>query len=315
MTAEPSSLPVVTIESRSSGATASGTPYTRFALTWAGSNAYVYAPDSTARNTHTVYVALLHGRANSREFAEGILGVGVRDAALDAGWVVSCLTSDATWGNDIFIGHLQALYNWAGHRWWLDSTITAGHSMGGMASLVVGERRPLPGLAGVASINGMIDTQAYRDTTTLTAYGASSWDDLLVKQAGHDPVRDDPEGWRGLPIWLTDNGGDGSTAKADLFVSRAVTPDLIERHTGTHTHVQNPFDADLQAWVTSLAPAYTADQTAEWVAVPMWDGWESKLVSTAPYTSGAVFTNGSGAVLMTTSGTWASISLAERAGA
>ena len=261
--------------SRATGTTPGGTAHVRIDLAFGARLAYVYVPTRVAAWTHTTMLSIIHGATGDRTFAEGALGKPHLDAALDRGWIAVAPSTGDTWGNAQAMTDLRNLYNYVASRWWIDNTVTVGHSMGGMASVVVGGRSELPDLAGVASINGMLDTQDYHSPQTLTAYGAATWEELPAKQAGYDPVRDDPERWRGLPVCLVSSTGDTSARQADLFVGRAVTPELIEHLSGTHSHLQNPFAVQLDAFLASLAPAYMDGQPITTQPVPKWPGWDT----------------------------------------
>lgn len=292
------------------GTTALGTAYTRHDITFVNRDAYVYAPTRTTAWTHTSLLFIIHGMTGTRAFAEEPLGLPHLEMALDRGWVVISASNGNLWGNQQVMTDFRNLYEYAARRWWIDHTITYGHSMGGMASLVVGGRAEVPDLAGVGSLNGMIDTQSYRSYTILDAFNASTWEELLVKQAGHDPVRDDPARWADLPVLLITTPSDGSLAQAEGFIDRAVTPETITHVNGSHTHVQNPFIAEVNAWLAGLAPEYVEGQEIGSQPVPKWPGWDGGVEQPTPVPGGAgVFdTSGAEVSLFTTSGTPVSLS-------
>lgn len=292
------------------GTTTLGTAYTRHDVTFVNRDAYVYAPTRTTAWTHTSLLFIIHGMTGTRAFAEEPLGLPHLEMALDRGWIVVSASNGNLWGNQQVMTDFRNLYEYAARRWWIDHTITYGHSMGGMASLVVGGRAEVPDLAGVGSLNGMIDTQAYHSDTTLSAFNASTWEELLVKQAGYDPVRDDPARWADLPVLLITTPSDGSLAQAEDFIDRAVTPETITHVNGSHTHVQNPFVAEVNTWLASLAPEYVDGQEIGQQPVPKWPGWddEPEPPTPGPAGSGVFDTSGAEVSLFTTSGARVSLS-------
>ena len=291
---------------RATGTTPGGTPYARIDLAFGARLAYVYVPTRVTAWTHTSLLHVIHGMTGTRTFAEGALGKPILDAALDRGWIVASASNGNTWGNPQAMTDLRNLYEYVAMRWWIDHTLTFGHSMGGMASMVVGGRREVPSLAAVVSLNGMIDTQDYGDSTTLTSYGASDWTDLLAKQAGHDPVRDDPARWANLPIMLIDTLTDTSKRQSDLFISRSTTPAFITQATHTGGHMDNPKVAETLAFLAANAPAYIDGQTIDTQPVPKWPGWDDGSPAPGGGSSG-LYRNGAEVSLYDTTGQSATI--------
>ena len=194
------SRPPATILDRSPGETASGTEYTRYSISAEGREAYVYEPAHVAPYEHTSMLFLVHGMAASRESAEVGAFLAQRDAALDRGAIVAAASHGNLWGSQRVMDDLANVYDWAAHRYWIDSVAMFGHSMGGMGVVVAASRNPVPNLTGVISMNGMIDVYEYGDQTTLSSYGVASWAELPAAMAGHDPVNDPASNWASVNI-------------------------------------------------------------------------------------------------------------------
>lgn len=295
-----------TILGRSSGITGSGGEYIRYSIATNGREAYVYEPARVRRNEHTSMLILVHGMASSREAAEGGPFGEQRDAALDAGFIVAAPSTGNLWGNQQVMSDLATVYDWAAHRYWIDAVTMFGHSMGGMGVVVAAARKPVPDLAAVVSWNGVLDTHEFGGEYPLGAYGATDYDDLLAKQAGHDPMRDPASNWAGANILFIATPTDGTRAMAEAFIARAETPETLTTLFHASNHNANPHAAEASAYLLAAMPPYDPDQDEPThYPVPAWpDAPDPQPIGGGGQaSSGAHLTTGVPAHLYTTSGT------------
>ena len=299
------SRPPATILDRSPGETASGTEYARYSISAEGREAYVYEPAHVAPYEHTSMLLLVHGMAASRESAEVGAFLAQRDAALDQGIVVGAASHGNLWGNQRVMDDLANVYDWAARRHWIDSVAMFGHSMGGMGVIVAASRHPVPALAGVACMNGMIDVYEYASPFTLSAYGVSTWDELPAAMAGHDPVNDPASNWAGVNVLFIATPSDGTRAMAEAFIARAATPETIDALYGTHGHNDNPFLEETSSWLSGVMVPYDPAQAPPThYPVPGWDDEPDPAPIPPPASDyrGLRFTDGTPAGLYLTSG-------------
>lgn len=296
--------PPATILNRTTGATSTGQEYTRFSLSIEGRLAYVYAPARVGLYEHASLLFLVHGMASSRDAAEAGEFQKQRDAALDRGAIVAAASHGNLWGNQQVMDDLANVYDWAAHRYWIDSVAMFGHSMGGMGVVVAASRKPVPNLAGVVSMNGMIDVYEYGDPYPLSAYGVSSWAELPAAMAGHDPVNDPASNWAGANLLFIATPSDGTRAMAEAFIARAATPETIDALYGTHNHNTNPFTSEAAAWLAGVMLPYDPDQAEPThYPVPAWpDAPEPSPIGGGSPGSGLYRTDGTPVALYTTAG-------------
>lgn len=298
------SRPFATILNRIPGETASGTEYMRYSISIEGREAYVYEPAHVALYEHTSLLLLVHGMTGSRESAEVGAFLTQRDAALDQGIVVGAASHGNLWGNQQVMDDLANVYDWAARRYWIDSVSMFGHSMGGMGVIVAASRHPVPTLAGVVCMNGMIDAYEYASPFTLGAYGVPTWAELPAAMVGHDPVNDPSGNWEGESILFIATSSDGSRGMAEAFISRAVTPEKIDTLYGTHGHNDNPFAGEAAAWLSGAMVPYDPDQVEPThYPVPAWpDAPEPSPIRGGSPGPGIFDTSGAEVSLFTTGG-------------
>ena len=295
------------IRDETTGTTANGTQYTRFDLKFLNREAYALAPKATALWTHTTLLTVVHGMTGDRNTYSVASTWPIVQAALDRGWVVLSASHGNNWGNSYTMSGIQDGYNWAARRWWIDRNLLFGHSMGGMSVTVATGRKVIPDIAGTITLNAMLDVYDYRSPYTLSAYGATSWDDLPAKIVGHDPMSDPAEWWRDAPFLIVDTPSDTSLRQSDKFIARSVTPSVITHQTGSHGHNDNPFISEEVAWMDGRAPRYATGQAQGSQPVPKWDGWDVA-PAPAPSGSGVYWSDGREASLYRGDGTLARLS-------
>ncbi|XNZ00660.1 hypothetical protein ACL90Y_01195 [Micrococcus luteus] len=141
-----------------------------------------------------------------------------------------------------------------------DVAVLHGYSMGGMAAYNLSGGGLLRGLAGVVVVNGTVDSLASNSLPAIReAYGAADDGELLRRQAGYDPARDDPARWAGIPMFLSYSTGDAAVPAqrhGEVFVGRAATPERIVYRVGTNGHadVAGFRHPEVLAWIESLPP-------------------------------------------------------------
>lgn len=294
-------------ESRETLTTPGGTPYEKVLLNFAGQRALAYAPATTTPRTHTALVLMCHGYVDRYTWIDPTAttthGVAAAMSHVDQGWiVVSHDLHRNNWGNDDAISDLMDCYQWAASIWWIDDVILQGFSMGGMTTYNALGARVLPDVTGAVTVNGVVDIRTNWLDEAYRVYGGMNVDQLGEYMIGHDPARDDPDRWAGVPIFMSSSPNDTvcpTPVQAQVFYDRATTPDLIEFRTHTSGHLaQASFMVpEVTAWLTALVPPYESGQTPTGTPVPNWPD------DPPPVGSGVALTDGTPVVLATTDGT------------
>lgn len=246
--------------------TADGTAYLRFDLRVDGRQAYAYAPmnrDGALVARSPLAVLHFHGSGSSRANVENPVMSGFRDAAMDRGWVLGAPSTGNTFGNADALGLGMALHGWLVEEFAPAATVLHGFSMGGMAAYNASGRGLVPDLAGVVVVNGTVDSLASNSLPTIReVYGAADDAELLRRQAGHDPARDEPSRWAGIPMFLSYSTGDAAVPAGrhgEVFMARAATPEHIVYRVGAngHSDVSGFRHPEVLEWIESL-PALAA---------------------------------------------------------
>ena len=268
-----------TQQSATQRTTPHGTGYTDLRLMFADQPAIAYVPDTITEPA--TLVIMCHGYQDDYTWIDPAAtpryGAPTALAFVDQGWIViSHRNHGDSWGNDDAMSDVMDCYAWAAGRWPLRNLFIEGFSMGGMLTYNTVGNRLLPVTAAV-TINGVVDAQRTWRTQLYGIYGGSTVAELTANMAGHDPLRDDPARWAGVPFFMTSSPNDTATPTpyhAQKFYDRAATPDLIEfrTHQGSHTQDTSFMVDDVVAW---LAEAATHPGSGLWTTsgteVRLWD--------------------------------------------
>lgn len=243
--------------------TAEGTPFLRFDGRVGEERFYAHAPlnrDGALIVQADVAVLHFHGAGASRTNLDNREMRAFRDAALDRGWVLGAPSTGMAFGNAHALALGLAVHGWLVREFAPGATVLHGYSMGGMAAYNLSGGGLLRGLAGVVVVNGTVDSLASNSLPAIReAYGAADDGELLRRQAGYDPARDDPARWAGIPMFLSYSTGDAAVPAqrhGEVFVGRAATPERIVYRVGTNGHadVAGFRHPEVLAWIESLPP-------------------------------------------------------------
>lgn len=241
--------------------TAAGTPYLRFDGRVGQDRFYAHAPlnrDGALIARVDLAVLHFHGSGASRTNLDNQEMRGFRDAALDRGWVLGAPSTGNTFGNADALALGRAVHGWLVREFAPAATVLHGFSMGGMAAYNAAGRGLVPDLAGVVVVNGTVDSLASNSLPTIReVYGAADDAELLERQAGYDPARDEPSRWAGIPMFLSYSTGDAAVPAerhGEVFLARAATPEHIVYRVGAngHSDVSGFCHPEVLAWIESL---------------------------------------------------------------
>lgn len=264
MPEQPAAADAVQILDSTELRTASGTGFLRFDGRVGDQRFYAHAPlnrDGALIAHADLAVLHFHGSGASRTNMDNREMVAFRDAALDRGWVLGAPSTGNTFGNPDALALGAAVLGWLRHEFSSSATVLHGYSMGGMAAYNLSGRGMVPDLAGVVVVNGTVDSLASNSLPTIReAYGAADDAELLERQAGHDPARDDAARWAHLPMFLSYSTGDAAVPAqrhGEVFMARAATPEHIVYRVGTNGHADvSGFRApEVLEWIESLPAA------------------------------------------------------------
>lgn len=307
-------FPPAVLRSSSSLKTSSGMDFTRRDVTINNELGHVYVPSGVKSYMETRLVIACHGVASKPSFMEASQFTPNLDAFIERGWVVASHTAGGNaWGNERAMQGNAATYDYVAREWFINKVLVMGFSMGGLTTLNITGRKVVPRVVGAITVNGVVDTHTF-DQGVWSHYGASSWNDMIVKQAGYDPMRDDPQRWAGLPVLQIAGSGDSTchpSEHAEPFAARAATPELIQTHIGPWGHLNGPFAPEVAtAFADTLMEPFDANQVP-----PMDDplpGWPDETApepepepepgAPPPLGSGAWRTDGTPATLSLTNG-------------
>ena len=305
-------------EERTEHETPAGTGYSRRVLNFAGQRALAYVPDGVAPATHTAVALMCHGFADSHEWIDPAAppshGAASALSFVDQGWVViSHHLHGNNWGSDVAIADLLDCYVWAASTWWIDDVILLGFSMGGMTVYNALGHQALPDVAAAVTVNGVVDIRTNWLNEAYRVYGGLNETELGLYMQGHDPARDDPARWAGVPLFISSSPNDTdcpTPEQAQVFYDRAATPDVIEFRTHTRGHLaQESFMvSDVLDWLGPRVPAYDEGQSPSGTPHPFWKRDDPPPVEGE---SGMYLTSGAPAALFTTAGVPLDVNRAE----
>ena len=182
--------------------------------------------------------------------------------------------------------------------------ILLGFSMGGMTVYNALGHQALPDVAAAVTVNGVVDIRTNWLNEAYRVYGGLNETELGLYMQGHDPARDDPARWAGVPLFISSSPNDTdcpTPEQAQVFYDRAATPDVIEFRTHTRGHLaQESFMvSDVLDWLGPRVPAYDEGQSPSGTPHPFWKRDDPPPVEVE---SGLYLTSGAPAALFTTTG-------------
>lgn len=231
--------------SATTGTTAGGTAWRRARIQPNGSSdrMTVCAPASVADGAPVRLVIAFHGTGGSDATVDSGNGQTVRDALLDAGYVVVAGQLGAnTWGNAESMAHLANLYAWCAARWQVTDTALFGQSQGGGVAWVATRRKLLPTLRAVAGLAPALNFQWVSDSGSSSAdiraaYGATAGT-FGVQSAAYAPFAGAAADYAGVHYKLWTSLEDTTTPKAlhaDQFAARGLAAQAASLETVTVT--------------------------------------------------------------------------------
>ncbi|MEE2058990.1 hypothetical protein [Rhodococcus artemisiae] len=142
--------------------------------------ATVCAPVALEDGADVKLVIATHGTNGSDATMDSGNGKTVRDALLDAGYVVVAgQLGENTWGNAEAMTHMANLYEWCADLWNVTDTMFFGQSQGGGVVMVATRRKIIPTLRAVAAVAPALNFQWVSDSGSSSAdiraaYGANA---------------------------------------------------------------------------------------------------------------------------------------------
>jgi pimeloyl-ACP methyl ester carboxylesterase len=175
----------------------------------------------------------------------------MRDALLEAGYVVVSPYHEATFGNADSQSRIQRARSYVGNVWDVSGTVLMGFSMGGGISAAALHRRTLPDVRGAFLTAPLLDwSQVYltrhddftyqASAALFAAYGATDQESFLVNCSGYDPMQQPARAYAGIRALVRSSPEDTSIdqrtnalAWVDLVQDQAAEVDYTEV-TGEH---------------------------------------------------------------------------------
>ncbi|MCZ4649466.1 hypothetical protein O4106_21835 [Rhodococcus pyridinivorans] len=294
------------------GTTTAGTAYRRARVFPNGSDdrATVYAPSALADGASTRLVVATHGTGGSDATLDSGDGAKVRDALLDAGYVVVAGNLHGnTWGNAVGMADLANLYAWCSTVWNVTDTMFFGQSQGGGVVTVATRRKVIPTLRAVAAVAPAVNYQWVSDSGSSSAAIRAAFDATAAtfaeKSSPYAPFAAVPADYAGMHVKLWASPEDTTTPKAqhsDRFSALGLTSRMasfgVTTVTGEHLSTDHyrpgevvDFYADaLAAGNIDPGPATPASTTrvwdgTQWVPreVRVWTGTEWRLSTPTVY--------------------------------
>lgn len=304
-------------ESSTAATTPAGTAYNKVLLNFGGQKAYAFVPSSVEDWDHTNLVVMNHGYADNYTFIDPNAtphhGANSAMSFLDQGWiVVSHDTHGNNWGNDDAISDVMDVYDWAARKWYLDKVAVFGFSMGGMLTYNVTGNKVLPQMDAAITINGVVNARTNWQSELTRVYGGTTPQQTDAAMAGHDPARDDPQRWAGIPFFISSSPNDTvcpTPAQAQVFYDRAATKDKItfKTHSENHLGTSSFMVSDVLAWLNGLGfVKHNPNQVKP--AVAPSPKWSTASSPTAAASSGVLNSAGDNVLLYTTDGVLVSVS-------
>lgn len=213
--------------------------------------ATVCAPLSLADGASTRLVIATHGTGGSDATMDSGNGKAIRDALLDAGYVVVAgQLGINTWGNAESMTHLVNLYSWCASLWNVTDTFMFGQSQGGGVVMTAARRNAIPTLRAVAAVAPALNYQWVSDSGSSSAdiraaYGANAGT-FAAQSAAYAPLSGTPDDYVGMHFKFWASNEDATTPKpqhADKFVSQGLdyrtASTQIVTVTGAHLSVDH----------------------------------------------------------------------------
>lgn len=266
------------------GTTAGGTPYTQWTVTPPASNdvALVLAPTSRPEGSTLNAVVSFHGSGGSQNTINGTNTNTVRDALLDAGYLIlSPNLHGNSWSNEQSMTDVAALVGWARNIWSVPRLFIFAQSMGGgIGALALARQVVTPVVAAAFLAPAVSLSTAYAKggltaTDINTAYSlASDGSDYAAKTAGHDALARPASDYAGRWIRVYASASDATTnkaANADAFQAK-VSPvaGVFEAVTVTGAHLSA--DHYKPAQIVDFYARALAAVTTPTSTVSVWTG-------------------------------------------
>lgn len=200
----------------------------------------VFVPPTA--HEHSPLVLAFHGVNNDHHMMEGGHAAYFMDEAHDRGWVVYAPFTGNNWGDASIMRQAGEVVAWARESRPYTRIIAYGYSMGGMAVYNLIPHNPFWGMICGITINGVVDEQVMRGRYT----------------PGYDPARDAPARYAGMPLYMSAGTADVHVEKAkhaDVFYTRAATPELITYYEGTHNHFGGFQNPEVSIWAGAIVDA------------------------------------------------------------
>lgn len=272
------------------GVTAGGTAWRRARVqpNGAADRATICAPTTVADGAQIKLVVATHGTGGSDATMDAGSAQTVRDALLDAGYVVVAANLHGnTWGNSVAMADLANLYAWCAALWNVQHSVFFGQSQGGGVVLTATRRKVIPTLRAVAAVAPALNYQWVSDSggssaAIRTAYDATA-STFASKVASSAPLAAQPVDYAGMHVKLWASNGDATTPKvnhSDQFKSVAsrCASLMVMEVTGDHLSVDHYRPQEVvDFYAASLAAGNVdpGDPPAENIAdatVFYWDG-------------------------------------------
>ncbi|WP_138758769.1 hypothetical protein [Modestobacter altitudinis] len=175
----------------------------------------------------------------------------MRDAMLEAGYVVVSPYHEATFGNADGQSRIERARSYVGNVWDVSGTVLMGFSMGGGISAVALHRQTLPDVRGAFLTAPLLDwSQVYltrhddftrqASTALFAAYDATDQESFLVNASAYDPMQQPASAYAGIRALVRSSPEDTSIdqttnalAWVDLVRVQAAEVDYTEV-TGEH---------------------------------------------------------------------------------
>lgn len=295
-------------ESQVPATTPAGTAYRKVTLNFAGQKALLMVPDAVKDWDTTSLIIMNHGYVDHFSWVDPDAsprhGAASAMSFLDQGWVViSHQTSGNNWGSDAALSDIQDAYDYVARRWFFQKIIIMGFSMGGMLTYNATGLKVLPQIDAAITINGVVDARTSWMSELYRVYGGLNEAQLGQYMAGHDPARDDPARWAGLPMFISSSPKDTVTPTeqhAAVFYERAVTPEKIvyRTHTGGHLAQESFMVDEVVAWLKAqvgVEPHRPGQVRPAVGPAPLW-------AKAAGYASGLLDSAGEPVALYSTAG-------------
>lgn len=289
-----------------------GTAYNKVLLNFGGQKAYAFIPSAVEDWDHTNLVIMNHGYADNYTFIDPNAtphhGANSAMSFIDQGWVVISHDDHGNnWGNDDAMSDIMDVYDYAAKRWYLDKVAVFGFSMGGMLTYNVTGNKILPQMDAAITINGVVNARTNWQSELTRVYGGTTPQQTDAAMVGHDPARDDPQRWAGIPFFISSSPKDTvcpTPDQAQVFYDRVATKEKITFRTHSENHLgESSFMVpEVVSWLGSLGfkkhePTQPKPSSAP---TPKWDS-SSSTTPKATH-SGVMDSSGNAVILRWVSG-------------